>query len=70
MLQNFGRVLDHPRNDNLIDYRLDFLYEGIRRSIFTITMEADSLRTIINRCFLSWPLYVQYYIATIDLLDV
>lgn len=49
MLHNFGRVLDHPRNDNLIDYRLDFLYEGIRRSIFTITMEADSLRTIINR---------------------
>ena len=53
MLHNFGRVLDHPRNDNLIEYRLDFLYEGIRRSIFTITMEADSLRTIINRYLLS-----------------
>ena len=52
MLHNFGRVVDHPRKDNLIDYKLDFLYEGIRRSIFTITMEADSLRTIINRCFL------------------
>lgn len=49
MAHNYGRILDHPRNDNLIDYRLDFLYEGIRRSIFTITMEADSLKTIINR---------------------
>lgn len=49
MLHNYGRVIDHPRNDTHIEYRLDFLYEGIRRSIFTITMEADSLRTIINR---------------------
>jgi len=54
MLHNYGRVKDHPRTDNLIDYRLDFLYEGIRRSIFTITMEADSLRTIINKYLLGY----------------
>ena len=49
MLHNFGRVVNRPRNDSHIEYRLDFLYEGIRRSVFTITMEADSLRTITNR---------------------
>ena len=51
MLHNFGRVVDYPRINNAIDYKLDFLYEGIRRSLFTITMEADSLKTIINRYF-------------------
>jgi len=52
MLHNFGRVLDFPRRDNLIDYRLDYLYEGIRRSLFTITMEADDLQSVVSRYYI------------------
>jgi len=61
MLHNFGRVLDIPQRDNLIDYRLDFIYEGIRRSLFTITMEADDLQTIISRYYI-----IFIYIYTLD----
>ncbi|XP_065919343.1 hapless 2-like [Dysidea avara] len=67
MLHNIGRVLDFPRRDNLIDYRLDFIYEGIRRSIFTITMEADDLQTIVSR---SPGRIVETYIEPFEALSV
>ena len=70
MLHNFGRVVDYPRIDNAIDYKLDFIYEGIRRSLFTITMEADSLRTIINKYFLIVKICLNVTATILGLLGV
>lgn len=47
MLYNFGRVFSTPHSSGMTDYQLNFIADQIiRKSLITITMEADSLKVI------------------------
>lgn len=50
MAYNFGRVHSLPHSNNRqTDFQLNFIAQRTQRSLITITMEADSLKTVINK---------------------
>lgn len=49
MLHNFGRVHSFPHTRERTDYQMNFIAQRVRRSLLTLSMEADSLRIVINK---------------------
>ena len=49
MLHNFGKVHSFPHTSERTDFQMNFIAQRVRRSLLTLSMEADSLRTVVNR---------------------
>lgn len=59
MAYNFGRVHSLPHSNNRqTDFQLNFIAQRTQRSLITITMEADSLKTVINKYRKTLHLYI------------
>ena len=49
MLHNFGKVHSFPHTTERTDFQMNFLAQRVRRSLLTLSMEADSLKVVVNK---------------------
>lgn len=51
MLHNFGKVhyVHNEKKSENFDFQVNFIAQRVRRSLITIQLEADSIKTVINK---------------------